>query len=143
MIPTSLRTLALAVVISAAGLAGCSRSVVVESQPEPSSGEEVGSSPGPSTAATLGIPPGHLPEPGRCRIWVPGRPPGHQPKPGSCSALAARVPPGAWLVYRPTRDKKHVEVSVYDHTEPGIVVAIRFFEASTGRLVREERAPGR
>ncbi|MGD8869899.1 MAG: hypothetical protein PVI01_19935 [Gemmatimonadales bacterium] len=143
MIRTSLRMLALAAVISAAGLTGCSRTVAVESRPEPSSGDEVGQSPGPSTAATLGIPPGHLPPPGHCRIWVPGEPPGHQSPPGSCSALAGRVPPGAWLVYRPSKDKKHVKVSVYDGVEPGFVVLIRFFEANTGRLVREERAPGR
>lgn len=136
-------TLAVVAAISSAGLAGCSRTVIVESHPAPSSGDGVGSSPGPSTAATLGIPPGHLPQPGRCRIWIPGQPPGHQPEPGSCSTLAGQAPPGAWLVYRPTRDKKQVKVSVYDGREAGMVVAIRFFEATTGRLIREERAPGR
>jgi hypothetical protein len=30
------------------------------------------------------IPPGHLPPPGECRVWLPGRPPGHQPPPGRC-----------------------------------------------------------
>lgn len=143
MTRATLWTFAIAAAVSSATLVGCSRTVVVESQPAPSSGDDGGSSPGPSTAATLGIPPGHLPSPGQCRIWIPGRPPGHQPKPGSCSALAGRVPPGAWLVYRPSRDKKHVKVSVYDGREPGIVIAIRFFEAVSGRLVREELAPGR
>ena len=38
----------------------------------------------PTHPAHLGIPPGHLPPPGHCRIWVPGRPPGHQPPPDSC-----------------------------------------------------------
>src|SRR5262245_58855139 len=31
-----------------------------------------------------GIPPGHLPPPGECRIWYDGRPPGQQPPPTSC-----------------------------------------------------------
>ena len=31
-----------------------------------------------------GIPPGHLPPPGMCRVWYDGQPPGHQPPPTSC-----------------------------------------------------------
>ena len=31
-----------------------------------------------------GIPPGHLPPPGQCRVWIDGRPPGQQPPPSSC-----------------------------------------------------------
>jgi len=38
---------------------------------------------GPSTAATLGLPPGQLPQMGECRIWIPGTPPGQQPRPRS------------------------------------------------------------
>ncbi|RAI66387.1 hypothetical protein DOZ80_21225 [Pseudomonas fluorescens] len=44
------------------------------------------------------IPRGHLPPPGKCRIWFPDRPPGHQPAPGSCKKLRHRVPPGAFLL---------------------------------------------
>jgi hypothetical protein len=32
-----------------------------------------------------GIPPGHLPPAGSCRVWYDGVPPGHQPAPTSCS----------------------------------------------------------
>lgn len=32
-----------------------------------------------------GIPPGHLPPPGECRVWYSGKPPGHQPPPTDCS----------------------------------------------------------
>jgi len=44
------------------------------------------------------IPPGHMPPPGKCRIWFPGRPPGQQPPPGDCWELESQVPPGAWLI---------------------------------------------
>ncbi|WP_460152348.1 tetratricopeptide repeat protein [Pseudomonas sp. S2_B07] len=46
----------------------------------------------------LEIPRGHMPPPGKCRIWFPGRPPGHQPPPGKCKKLRDRVPSGAYLV---------------------------------------------
>jgi hypothetical protein len=44
------------------------------------------------------IPPGHMPPPGKCRIWFPGKPPGQQPPPGDCWELERHVPPGAWLI---------------------------------------------
>ena len=40
-----------------------------------------------------GVPPGHLPPPGECRVWYDHRPPGHQPPPTSCreaERIAAR-----------------------------------------------------
>jgi len=44
------------------------------------------------------IPPGHMPPPGKCRIWFPGQPPGQQSPPGDCWELERQVPPGAWLI---------------------------------------------
>ena len=94
----------------------------------------------PAHPAHLGIPPGHLPPPGRCRIWIPGRPPGHQPPPGRCSILRAEVPAGAWLIYRPNHDRKYVEVSVYDGKHPHLVVTVGIYEANSGRFVGDAKA---
>lgn len=48
-----------------------------------------------------GIPPGHLPPDGLCRVWYDGVPPGRQPAPTSCSEaerIASRTP-SARVVY--------------------------------------------
>jgi hypothetical protein len=49
-------------------------------------------------SASPEIPPGHMPPPGKCRLWFPGKPPGQQPPPGDCCELEKQVPPGAWLI---------------------------------------------
>lgn len=48
---------------------------------------------------TLGVPRGHYPPPGECRIWYPGTPPGQQPPPARCDRLVGRVPLGAFILY--------------------------------------------
>jgi len=109
----------------------------------------IGSAPasGETTAHELGIPPGHLPPPGSCRIWMPGRPPGHQPASGACDELAHRVPAGGWLIYRPAgrtvghghgkKDKRVVRVTVFGDGGPAL---LRVFDIATGRLLSEEPA---
>ena len=128
----------LPVAITALGLAvatGCTRTtrtvlVVPEARSEG----------GPSTAATLGVPHGHLPKPGQCRIWIPGVPPGHQPRPKSrsCAGIEADAPAGSWILYRLTTDRRVVHVRMVDERRAGVVVRIRVFEVESGRLVREE-----
>jgi hypothetical protein len=61
-------------------------------------GELIVVDPGPGAARPGKVPPGHMPPPGKCRIWHPDRPPGHQPPPGDCGELRERVPPGATLI---------------------------------------------
>lgn len=45
-----------------------------------------------------GVPSGHQPPPGECRIWYPDRSAGQQPPPGPCGELRYQVPPGARLI---------------------------------------------
>src|SRR5205823_11709903 len=95
---------------------------------------------GPSTAATLGVPPGHLPKPGECRVWIPGVPPGRQPRPKSraCAGIEAVAPPGSWIIYRPEADRRFVHIREVDQRRVGMVIRVRVFEIETGRFVREE-----
>jgi hypothetical protein len=88
---------------------------------------------------TLGIPPGHLPPPGKCRLWYPDRPPGHQPPPESCGRLRAHAPAGGWLIHRPKHEPHYVDVSVYDAYQPGIVITIGIFDVDTGAFLRDLR----
>lgn len=113
---------------------------MVDPNPEVRGAPPAESNRGPSTAATLGIPPGHLPKAGECRVWIPGTPPGHQPKPKSrsCATIGAVAPAGSWIIYRPTDNKKLVHVREVDARRAGTVIRIRIFDIETTRLVREE-----
>lgn len=55
----------------------------------------------PAHRDSQGIPPGHLPPPGSCRVWYDGRPPGQQPPPTSCWAAerSAARQRGARVIY--------------------------------------------
>ena len=97
--------------------------------------------PGHSGTKALGIPPGHLPRPGLCRIWRPGVPPGHQPAAGPCRRLERRLRPGEWLLYRSKREPDLVYVDVVEIARPRDLVEVRVFHAGDGMFVRLE-APG-
>jgi hypothetical protein len=96
--------------------------------------------PGPSSTLTLDIPPGHLPELGQCRLWIPGRPPGQQPRPKSrtCDGIVSVAPAGSWIIDRPRATPQLVFVRVVDERRAGVLVRIRVFDIDTKRLVREE-----
>jgi hypothetical protein len=106
-------------------------------EPEP----ERPPAPDDARAVTLGIPPGHLPRTGQCRIWVPGVSPGRQryERSRDCGGIMRDAPAGSWVVYRPTQDRKYVHVRVVDDRRAGVIVLWRVFQADNGRLVREDR----
>ena len=55
-----------------------------------------------------GIPPGHMPPPGQCRVWHDGRPPGQQPRPTNCRE-AERVASrnrNVRVIYGDNRDRR-------------------------------------
>ncbi|MFA5026971.1 MAG: hypothetical protein WC713_03790 [Candidatus Methylomirabilota bacterium] len=85
----------LIVALAWALLAGCAvhGSVVVDPAPP-----VVVQPPPRGYHAPPSVPKGHLPPPGKCRVWFPDRAPGQQPPPGDCEELQYRVPHGAYLI---------------------------------------------
>jgi hypothetical protein len=86
-------------------LAGCGSTIGGYPIPRGPSGDvivvddERGDRGGVNGSRTLGVPKGHYPPPGECRVWYPGREPGHQPPPAKCDRLVGRVPYGAFVLY--------------------------------------------
>jgi len=89
---------------------------------------------------TLNIPPGHLPDLGECRVWIPGVPPGQQAKPKSrpCDGILSVAPAASWVLYRPANDRTVLHVRMIDERRAGVVVRIRIFDLDSKRLIREE-----
>lgn len=87
---------------------------------------------------THGIPEGHLPPPGGCRVWFPGEPPGHQPPPTSCARAFREAPRGAWVVERRYGEvaivRAHVPRPRHVETRPYTVV----YDAPAGVFLRVE-----
>jgi hypothetical protein len=46
-----------------------------------------------------GVPPGHRPPAGMCRIWIDGVPPGRQPAPTDCATAVRNRPSNARVIY--------------------------------------------
>jgi hypothetical protein len=115
--------------------------VVPDEQPRPETRPQPPEpQPRPNPHPALDIPPGHLPDPGACRVWIPGIPPGrqrHLPS-GDCAGVTREAPAGSWVVYRPTRDRRLIHVRVVDDRRPGVVLVVRVFEAESGRFLRDE-----
>ena len=49
--------------------------------------------------SSQGIPPGHMPPAGLCRIWIDGVPPGRQPAPTDCETAIRNRPANARIIY--------------------------------------------
>lgn len=131
----------ISVALAALLLSGCSAHWRVTNRSEgPASGPPPRETHGESRTRTtpqaaVHIPPGHLPEPGQCRIWYPGTPPGHQPPAGDCNELASQVPPGAWLITRGSKKSKEFDVAVYDSVLQGHVLEIRIYSTKDGAFL--------
>ncbi len=127
----------LAALLAAGACTRSTRTVVLGPNPDV---REAETSRGPSTAATLGVPPGHLPDEGECRVWIPGAPPGRQPRPKSrpCPGIESLAPAGSWIIYRPLENRKLVYVREVDARQAGLVIRTRIYDAETTRLLREE-----
>lgn len=121
---------------------GCASTIAAGSRPEPVAREDHRVDRGPqrheARGAPLGVPPGHLPPPGKCRVWFPGRPPGRQPRPASCNEAMAQASAGSWVLYRPSRGKE-VQSRVIDSRRAGVVVSVRVYAVADGRYLRTER----
>ncbi len=90
--------------------------------------------------AALGIGSRDLPQPGKCRLWIPGRAASQQAKAGNCRGMDSSAPAGAWVLYRPSRDRGVVRVSVIDNARAGVVTRILVYDAETGQYLRNEGA---
>lgn len=85
-----MRFAAAAVLLSTALMSGCATVYRIEEREH---------------RGTQGIPAGHLPPPGSCRVWYDDRPAGQQPPPTSCreaERTAARAR-GARVIYSESR----------------------------------------
>jgi hypothetical protein len=113
-------------------LGSCAPLVIARAPfPYPEKGEQGRKKPkerGSWSLHALGIPKGHMPPPGSCRIWYPGRPPGQQPPPFKCGLGRLSVPLGAFLVQR--LDGQLIQVDEYDSQRPDFVVRTNRFRLS-------------
>jgi len=72
----------------------------------------------------LGIPKGHLPPPGECKVWFPGKPAGHQPPPQSCASAMRSAPLGAWVI---THEGSRYRVNIFSRTVRDVIEEVRFY----------------
>ena len=119
------------------GATACT-TIYAGAEPEPAATPSSRTSGRRSTAATLGIPPGHLPSAGQCKVWIPGKPPGHQASSRDCKGIERHAPADSWILYRPGKDKKVVHVRVVDARRAGIVIRTRIYDVKTGAYLRDE-----
>ncbi len=107
-------------------LSACS-SATVKSAPRPEplpSSAVVATGPKQGPRKLEGVPPGHYPPPGECRLWHNGRPPGHQPPPAPCGSLIGHVPAGAFVLYNDAAWDSKYDWRGHERADRGSVPAI-------------------
>ncbi len=85
-----------------------------------------------------GIPAGHLPPPGECRVWFPDRPAGHQPPPMNCNRAERQADRyGGRVIYGSSRygSQRH---GYYDQRDFQNWALRNFDYNQNGRLSRRE-----
>jgi hypothetical protein len=75
----------------------------------------------------LGVPKGHLPPPGECKVWFPGRPLSQQPPATSCASVLQNAPLGAWVI---TQEEGCYKVNIYNRTRRNVIDAVRYYETN-------------
>ncbi len=113
-----------ALILAALAAAACSRTVGTVGTPGPSGDVVVVTEDESGPRKLHGIPPGHYPPPGECRVWYPGRPPGHQPPPRPCGELQGRVPRGAFILYNGGAWDLEYDWRSHERRRPGSVPRI-------------------
>ena len=86
--------------------------------------------------ASLGINARYFPNPGQCRIWIPGLPFGRQASPGSCDGIADEAPVGAWVLHRTTNQPDVIVVEFIDDETAGVTARTGSYNAATGEAIR-------
>lgn len=114
----------LGILVTWLGLTGCVPLVITSPYP-PRQGERK-----EEKHEVYGIPKGHLPPPGHCRIRYPNRPAGQPPPPQRCPIAAGQIPLGAYVVSRIEGDNKRALVYVYSGQKPGVVVDTRYYNVT-------------
>lgn len=80
------------------------------------------------------VPPGHLPPPGMCRIWVDGVPPGRQPRPTDCRTAERYRPANARVIYGAARRDGRYDGRYDDRRYP-------VYDRTDGRYPSDTRYP--
>jgi hypothetical protein len=73
---------------------------------------------------SLGIPKGHLPPPGECKIWIPGKEPGQQGPPQSCASAIRNAPLGAWVI---THEGSRYRVNIFNRVKRSVIDEVRYY----------------
>jgi len=74
--------------------------------------------------SSLGIPKGHLPPPGECKIWIPGKEPGQQGPPQSCASALRNAPLGAWVI---THEGSRYKVNIFSRGKRNVIEEVRYY----------------